>query len=370
VNGKIRDFFPGGNTSLGFFSYYDQIIAPDATRIFIVKGGPGVGKSSFMKEIAKALNEQGFEVELHHCSSDPDSLDGVVFPQIGVALIDGTSPHVVDPRNPGAVDEILHLGDYWDEQGMRRGKTEILALNREVGRLFRRAYQYLKAAKAIHDDQEAIYNEALDRGLANEITADLMEVIFEGRPVTRRFGRIRKLFISAITPKGFLNFLDGLMETVAMIYAIQGPPGSGKATLLAKLAAAAGERGIDCEAFYCAFDPYKIEHLVIPALGIGVTTAVKPHRIDIHKATSVIDMGKCIDLVMIAPRGAMIEADRRLVETILEQAIESIAQAKSVHDEMEQYYIPNMNFTAIGELRLRTIERILKYGEETVEKVL
>ncbi len=364
MNGKVRNFFPGGNTSLGFFSYYDQIIAPDATRIFIVKGGPGVGKSSFMKESAVVLNNQGFDIELHHCSSDPESLDGVVFPQIGVAMIDGTSPHVVDPRNPGAVDEILHLGDYWDEQGMRCGKTEILTLNREVGRLFHRAYQYLKAAKTIYDGQKALYSEALDQGLANKITADLMKMIFKEHPVTRKYGKIRKLFISAITPNGYLNYLDDLIQIVPWIYAIEGPPGSGKAILLAKLATAAQERGIDCEAFYCAFDPYKIEHLVLPALGIGITTAVEPHRIDIRKASMVINMEECIDLAMIVPHNEFIETDRRLVENLLNQAIETIAQAKSVHDEMEQYYIPNMNFTAIGELRQRIIKRILKYAAD------
>ncbi len=365
MNGKVRNLFPGGNTSLGFFSYYDNIIAPDATRIFIIKGGPGVGKSFFMKEIAKDLNEQGFDVELHHCSSDPDSLDGVVFPQISVAIMDGTSPHVVDPRNPGAVDEILHLGDYWDEQGIRRGKEEILTLNREVGRLFRRAYQYLKAAKIIHDDQEEIYTESVDFGLVNEIAADLSAAVFEGRPAGRSLGKIRRLFISAITPKGLLNYLPDLTDKVTTVYAIQGPPGTGKATILNKLAVAAQERGIHCEAFYCAFDPHKIEHLLIPDLDTVITTAVKPHRIDITKATSVINTGKCVDLVKTSSRSAVIEADQRLMETLLEQAIKTIAQAKSVHDEIETYYIPNMDFTAIDKLRNRTMERILKYSGET-----
>lgn len=36
--------------------------------------------------------EKGFDVEYHHCSSDNNSVDGVVFPQVGVAFIDGTAP--------------------------------------------------------------------------------------------------------------------------------------------------------------------------------------------------------------------------------------------------------------------------------------
>lgn len=147
---KVRHYFPGGNTTRGFFfSYYDHILTQEeATRIICLKGGPGVGKSTYMKRIGKAMEEKkGFEVEYMHCSSDPNSLDGVVMPQIKVALLDGTAPHVVDPKNPGAVDEIIHLGDYWNEEGIRKNRDQILLVNKAVGKLFGRAYRYLKAAK-------------------------------------------------------------------------------------------------------------------------------------------------------------------------------------------------------------------------------
>lgn len=92
--GKIKRVFPGGNTSKGFFSYYDFIIEKDANRIFVIKGGPGVGKSSMMKKVAKELLEKGYDVEYHHCSSDNNSIDGIVIPKLKVAMIDGTAPHV------------------------------------------------------------------------------------------------------------------------------------------------------------------------------------------------------------------------------------------------------------------------------------
>jgi len=108
--GRVRHMFAGGNTSKGFFSYYDYVLPQEkAERIFILKGGPGVGKSTFMKKIAEGLCSEGCDMEYMHCSSDPGSLDGVVFPKKGVAIIDGTAPHIVDPKNPGAVDEIIHL---------------------------------------------------------------------------------------------------------------------------------------------------------------------------------------------------------------------------------------------------------------------
>lgn len=93
--GKARRLFPGGNTAFGFHSFYDQIIEVDAARIFIIKGGPGVGKSTFMKRIGEEMLKYGYDVEFHHCSSDNNSLDGVVIPSLNAALIDGTAPHRV-----------------------------------------------------------------------------------------------------------------------------------------------------------------------------------------------------------------------------------------------------------------------------------
>ncbi|MCX8131897.1 MAG: ATPase [Clostridia bacterium] len=96
ARGNIKHAFPGGNTSQGFFSYYNYILSQEeANRIIVIKGGPGVGKSSFMKKIAEEMLCRGYDVEFMHCSSDNNSLDGVVIPAIKVALLDGTAPHVV-----------------------------------------------------------------------------------------------------------------------------------------------------------------------------------------------------------------------------------------------------------------------------------
>ncbi|MFZ5354266.1 MAG: ATPase [Bacillota bacterium] len=94
--GHAKLVFPGGNTSKGFYSFYDHIIPIDAKRIFVIKGGPGVGKSSLMKAVAEEFLAQGYDVEKHYCSSDNNSLDGLVIPKANIALIDGTAPQRVD----------------------------------------------------------------------------------------------------------------------------------------------------------------------------------------------------------------------------------------------------------------------------------
>ena len=59
-------------------------------------GPSGCGKSTFMRRTTAAMEERGLESVYIHCSGDPDSLDGVIFPAIGTAIVDGTAPHGMD----------------------------------------------------------------------------------------------------------------------------------------------------------------------------------------------------------------------------------------------------------------------------------
>lgn len=91
---KTYRFFLGANSPEGYYSFYDQLIDLNTAReVYIIKGGPGSGKSSFMRRATALLTEAGFATEYICCSADPDSLDGVVFPEIGLAFVDGTQPH-------------------------------------------------------------------------------------------------------------------------------------------------------------------------------------------------------------------------------------------------------------------------------------
>ena len=89
-------YFLGANSPAGFYSLYDHLLPPERARaIYILKGGPGCGKSTLMRKIGAWAEESGLETEYILCSGDPDSLDAVVFPALSVALVDGTAPQGV-----------------------------------------------------------------------------------------------------------------------------------------------------------------------------------------------------------------------------------------------------------------------------------
>ena len=359
--GKVKEAFPGGNTSLGFFSYYSYILdQEDAERIFVIKGGPGVGKSTFMKNIAKEMVERGYDVELMHCSSDNNSLDGVVIPAIGVALLDGTAPHVVDPKNPGAVDEIIHLGDYWNESGMRENKKSIMEDNREVGRLFERAYRYIKAAACVYEDTAVINSWAIDTGKVNVLTDSILSGLFKNTAIAGKEGKERKLFASAITPDGLKNYLDIILAS-KRVYIIKGQQGTGTEKLLEKVKTTALERGCCVESYYCALHPGKLEHLVIPCLGAAFTTANAYHNVKVDSC-DMYDLDACLDKRVISKYSDVIQYNKSEFEDLLYKAIETINRAKAIHDRMETYYIPNMDFEAVQICWEATLAKILEYA--------
>ena len=91
---NIRKMFTGGNTSKGFYSLHHNIISENRNKLYILKGMPGGGKSSMMKEIGMKIFDEDIDIEFHHCPSDPGSIDALVIPEYKIAIVDGTAPHV------------------------------------------------------------------------------------------------------------------------------------------------------------------------------------------------------------------------------------------------------------------------------------
>ena len=78
-NNTKKAYFAAANTSDGFISYYaDCFGRQEISHLYMIKGGPGTGKSRFLGDVASAAVKRGWEAEYFYCSSDPCSLDGVI----------------------------------------------------------------------------------------------------------------------------------------------------------------------------------------------------------------------------------------------------------------------------------------------------
>lgn len=296
------EYFPGANTPKGFYSYYDYILkSREAKRIIILKGGPGTGKSTFMKSIAKHLETMGYETELLHCSSDPNSLDGVCAREIGFLILDGTSPHIVDPKCPGAVDEIINLGDFWDKKGILKHKDEIIETNEKISFLFKKAYMYLKSAKSLEKEEISAQYELEE--LSKELSVN---------KISSNKGFERKAFLSAITPIGKVDYSNTFINKADKVYKVKNSKAimNGLKDLFINC-------GHDIRTFYCPMSPdEKIDHIY--ANGIFFT---------VENEINVIN--------------------KDLYNKLLDNAEEMIKTAKEYHDKLEEFYVPYMDFDKV-----------------------
>ena len=128
IQSRSPDFFLGATTPAGFKGYFEPLRREPGMQMLLIKSGPGCGKSTLMKHLAQAAEQQGQRIEKIHCASDPDSLDGVIFLDQKRAIIDATAPHVVEPDAPGADELVVSLYHTIDAGKLAPHRDEVKAL--------------------------------------------------------------------------------------------------------------------------------------------------------------------------------------------------------------------------------------------------
>ncbi len=251
------------------------------------------------------------------------------------------------------------MGDFWNEDGVKANREGIIQTNKEVGKLFARAYRYIKAAAAIYEDTSVINSWAIDRRGVNAEAKAIINNLFGNFEVANKEGKQRKLFASAITPDGYKNYLNSILTTKT-IYSIMGEHGTGTEALLEKILRASVEAGYNTECYYCALFPEKLEHIVIPGLEVSFTT-VNDYHAGAAKDSIEVNLNKYLDSNLINNYKETIEYNKSQFDDLMNKAIETIGRAKKLHDYMESFYIPNMDFEAVQRCLESTMARILEY---------
>jgi hypothetical protein len=362
--GKIKKFFAGANTAYGFYSLFDYIPDKKRENLFILKGGPGTGKSTTMKRIGDELGEQGFDTELFYCSSDNESLDGLNVPSLGLTVVDGTAPHVIDPRLPGAYDQIVNLGGYWNTEKLRQHRQEIDELIRQNSSYFTQAYQYLKEAYSVMEKMRYLMSLAMDFYMVNKISHQLISELVTALPPAEKKPHERHLFAGAITPVGLINFYPSILQDVTTFYLLTGDPGSGKSYLLQRIYEAVAGAGHDVELYHCAFDPERLDALVIPALRTAFVKATYPHTFTASPVQAIhsqftLALSRHSSVASLKKTAGERSENQDHFWHLIGKAVEMIRKSKRNHDELEEYYIAAMDFQLAGQIQKEIIQKAL-----------
>ena len=334
--------FLGANSFEGFVSFFDKCyLSEKGWKAYIIKGGPGTGKSSFMKKVVKTAEGKGYNAELCPCSSDPDSLDAVIFPEIKTVIMDGTSPHTVDPFYPGACEQILNFGEFWNSDKLRENSDKIITLTNKNKFLHRIASGYLKAAKQLMTDNLNIINKYVDKNKLENFSRKLCKKYI---PKKYGIGFEWVRFLEGITPKGVISLANEKITENMVV--IEDSFGIVSDKIINHIRLYALSNGYDIITIKNAFLPSSLlDGIIIPELSLSF---LRESEYSIFQNTRKIHSKRFMDIELLKAYKNRVKANKKTINSLISFATDTLKDAKSVHDQLESCYISAMDFESLN----------------------
>ena len=342
-------FYLGACTANGFVSHYDSLLH-ELKHLSIIKGGSGCGKSTFMRAIARAAIARGHDVSYILCASDPNSLDALIVPALSLGYVDGTAPHVLEPKLCGGSMNYLNFGEFYDSEAMRPNEEEIYLVQRQNAAQYPHVAACLAAADKL---RESIRLESSCKAYDEEMSAIAECLSLSNLQPVGTTGKEEIRFLSAITPKG-LQFCaqtpSALCERVYVLrdnYCLA-------PRLLQQIRQKALALGHHCIVSYSPLLPNgDPTHLLIPTAKCAIISESRDFPYD----------GPCfcrIDLDSTLPCKIKKELEfcGKTVSDLLYRAVHHIRKAKALHDRIEQLCRPFVDFSAVDALTAKTIAKL------------
>jgi hypothetical protein len=339
-------YFLGGNTSSGFYSLYDSFVSlEDGDFLWIIKGGPGCGKSSFMKMIGGAAERAGLSVEYAVCSGDPLSLDGVYIPELKTAYTDGTSPHIRDTNFAAADSSYINLGIFYDREAISDNKLQLKELYGGNRSSYAKAYSLLSAAGELRRGWQGKFAANSEKEAVHKRVSGITVREFGKRH--REKGKIKRRFLSALTCYGLYALPETALSLCERFYVFENRLHLGDLALDLIINAAI-DTGHDIIVCPNPLTPEVAEAVLVPSISLGFVVS--------DSALSQIPGARHIRLDALAESSRLrkirpeLRRSEKLSSALINEGFSALAESKRIHDRIENIYNPNVDFDGVYSL--------------------
>ncbi len=339
-----KHFFAARNGHRGFESIFPIVFAPQSyKKIYILKGGPGTGKSSLMRRISEHFSSLDYSVSNVLCSSDPGSLDGVIVcgQDTRVAIIDGTAPHSTDPTLPGAAEEIVNLGVAFDTNKLEKERYVLDELNSTKRQGYEKGYKLLGCAGSLFD---YIWDE-INSSPCYKAAEKQSKIIMKDLRAAEKAAKADTNFISAFCKDGYKRLpIEDDKLTVINLCADRFVCGIIMKIIAEKL----GERGVISRICPSALDHRLIDRIYTSSYVISANECSNSGQFYLGNIDTGIDN---------------YDELCRIYEQELEMAQHAFLVASQSHFKMEAIYSKAVDFSQ----NEKTAERLIKKIEDLVK---
>lgn len=341
------EYFLGANSGEGFCSLYEEYIREKGGFFRLIKGGPGGGKSGFMRRIGERAESLGYDVEYIRCSGDPSSLDAVYIIQLNVGYVDATSPHVTEPSVFGYNSDYVNLCQFCS----RVESDDIPRLTKLYKSMYSIAYSYLKAAKEVKRakimPQEL--NFAAEKAKLRANSAVRQELGSKSKSI----GSISRRYISGISCEGRIILKDTIYKLCKHIYLLDDRLGLEQFYLKKIIDNSRCEKLIVCPS---PLDASYVEAVLIPERGLGFVASsllpdMKPYR---H-----VRLDALVSSDALRQHRSELRRREKLCTELMDTSVFYLKKAKEYHDMLELAYHPYIDFPALTEFTEQEISTLI-----------
>ncbi|MFD2117477.1 hypothetical protein ACFSTH_18175 [Paenibacillus yanchengensis] len=319
-----------------------------------LKGTMHQSISILLQLIATQMQSQSTCWFLHH-PLQADLLDGIVFPELRTAIL-YSNPH----DSSTAIDwseKLLfsyHLDQACDQEKLLTHSKKTEQLAQQIISAKNEAYTLLATALRIHDDWEALYRPYIDFAKTNQVTEDYLHLLFaNATPKTTTPRQVVRLLGTA-TAEGAVDFVPSITAGLQK-YHLKGRAGSGKSTILRKVAAQANALGYDSEVYRCGLDSASIDMVIVRELNFAIFDSTPPHAYVPVAPDITIDL---YELCMQPDADSQIAEPLEIITTqykaMIKAATAKLEEAATYKRDLEAIYEQSCNYEAFN-TQLHTI---------------
>ncbi|NLO20691.1 MAG: hypothetical protein GX119_01655 [Syntrophomonadaceae bacterium] len=351
--GKIRYVFTSSHTNQGFYTFIPTLLG-GMKKVYVLKGAPGVGKSSLIRSLGQELYQRGYEVDFWLSAEDPMNPEGLYISQLESAVVNGNLPVAIDPKYPGLSGSIINLSEYLDEGAINQHGPQIIDLVNEVEKRSLQAGIILQEASALREGMGSGNCGRIDKSKLNRLIEDLEEEILKTRMGGRHY------FATSFTSEGIINYLEEISSSCKVRYLLKGGGGAGK--VINEIAIRAKGRGHSLEYYHCGISPDQLIMLIISNLQVAIIDAGDTELL-LRPGDRMIDLDQCMNDGGEFRERLEYSAGQRQYESLLLQAQAELEAAQKSRKNLKRLYSGAMNFEVLEEKRHELFQALMELAE-------
>lgn len=262
-------------TGQGMKNVYKELMT-EASTVYFLKGAHGFKLSTLLKDIGTTYNNKGYDVEYFYDPLFDNTVEATFVHKLNLLFLQATNPSF-EPTLLGTRHKVISLYDCTDDEKLSASGARLEELQHEAEIWRNNCFEALSKALRIHDDWEVENRRYMSWGNLNKQVDYLFQNLF-GVIELNKAGKLTHRILGTLTPAGARDTVQSITQNLERRLFIKGYPGTGKSSLMKKLAEEALQRGFDVQMVWCGLDANSIDMVIIPELKFCIFDSTEPHK--------------------------------------------------------------------------------------------